>query len=361
VNSYVIDSPQPSNISCLFNRIIIWLYESLEWVLNSPPKPHSFASSPSTNSITIMVLDLSVFLSTAALVLFYLDDWKLSKNKFIKFVQTCIPLFIVFIFILSFYEILSNFHFIFHVDSDKDPNISINNPNITLSGKVDIGSDTGKAIANSISTVGSNIGLAATVAAISTGVAKVVAKSSLPPIQKAGIVVAGSVIGGGIHITASAMNRLNSIATSSNSTPTTGTTSSTTSDTTSGVSTTNLGDGVNKFISDSTSDLSNLILGINMITSACVSLIIILSIIIFFTFYLDEDKIQLKLSGLIGDKWNNNFNSYLIKISKLNKLTSSVYISIIFILLFLGLGFNCYFLTELYNNLDIYINIHINR
>jgi hypothetical protein len=197
---------------------------------------------------------------------------------------------------------LSNFHFIFHVDSDKDPNISINNPNITLSGKVDIGSDTGKAIANSISTVGSNIGLAATVAAISTGVAKVVAKSSLPPIQKAGIVVAGSVIGGGIHITASAMNRLNSIATSSNSTPTTGTTSSTTSDTTSGVSTTNLGDGVNKFISDSTSDLSNLILGINMITSACVSLIIILSIIIFFTFYLDEDKIQLKLSGLIGDK-----------------------------------------------------------
>jgi hypothetical protein len=42
-------------------------------------------------------------------------------------------------------------------------------------------------------------------------------------------------------------------------------------------------------------------------------------------------------------------------------LTSSVYISIIFILLFLGLGFNCYFLTELYNNLDIYINIHINR
>ena len=58
---------------------------------------------------------------------------------------------------------------------------------------------------------------------------------------------------------------------------------------------------------------------------------------------------------------NNNLNFYLIKIIQLNKMTSSVYIFIILILLLIGLAFDCYFITEFYNNLDNFINLHINK
>ena len=57
---------------------------------------------------------------------------------------------------------------------------------------------------------------------------------------------------------------------------------------------------------------------------------------------------------------NKNLNYYLIKIIQLNKRTSTIYIYIIFIILFIGLFFNCYFSTELYNNLDKFVEIHIN-
>jgi hypothetical protein len=58
---------------------------------------------------------------------------------------------------------------------------------------------------------------------------------------------------------------------------------------------------------------------------------------------------------------NTSLNYYLIKLIQLNKKTSNVYIFIIFIILFISLAFNCYFITELYNNLDKFIDLHINR
>ena len=76
--------------------------------------------------------------------------------------------------------------------------------------------------------------------------------------------------------------------------------------------------------------------------------------------FLKEEEFKLNLSRLLGVKLNNNFNYYLIKLIQLNKKTSIVYIFIIFIVLFICLGFNCYFLTELYNNIDKFIDLHLN-
>ena len=56
----------------------------------------------------------------------------------------------------------------------------------------------------------------------------------------------------------------------------------------------------------------------------------------------------------------NNLNYSLIKLIQLNKMTSTEYIFIIFILLFISLGFDCYFITELYNNLDKFVDLDIN-
>lgn len=85
-----------------------------------------------------------------------------------------------------------------------------NNPNVSIGAKVEIGKDAATEISKGISSVGSNVGLAGIVGAVTASVAKVVAKSSMPPVQKAGIVIGSSVIGAGIHIGASALNRSNS-------------------------------------------------------------------------------------------------------------------------------------------------------
>jgi hypothetical protein len=77
--------------------------------------------------------------------------------------------------------------------------------------------------------------------------------------------------------------------------------------------------------------------------------------IILFKFYLNEDKLNLNLSWIIGTKLNNSLNYYLIKLIKFNKKTSNIFIFIIFILLIIGLSFNGYFITELYSNLGKYV------
>lgn len=204
--------------------------------------------------------------------------------------------------------------------------------------------------------LGRNIGIAGTVAGVSGAVGKAIAKSSLPAFQKAGIVVGAGIAGGAIHIVTSVLNR--ALNTPSTPPATTSTPPAPTPSTTS-----NLQDGVNKLMDGSWSgysDLKLLILSIDTLTCVCLSLILILFIMILFKFYLDEYKVKFYLSSLIGDKLNNNLNYYLIKLIQLNKNTSTVYIFIIFILLFISLAYDCYFITELYNNLDKFVDLHIN-
>lgn len=207
----------------------------------------------------------------------------------------------------------------------------------------------------SAESLGRNIGFAGTVGGIAGGVGKAISKSSIPPLQKASIVVASGAAAAGIFLAGSNLNRgLNSNTSSSSSSSSANSLSSTKPDI------------VSKLIDDSgsisnNSELMNVILGLNMITYACLSLIIILFMMILFKFFLNEDKIKLNLSGLIGDKLNKSLNYYFIKIIQLNKKTSTVYILIIFIVLFISLAFEGYFITLLYNNLDKFIDLHINR
>jgi hypothetical protein len=114
-------------------------------------------------------------------------------------------------------------------------------------------------------------------------------------------------------------------------------------------------------LSSHNSELMNVILDLDLITYACLSLIIILFMIILFKFYLNQDRVKFNLSSLIDDKLNNKFNYYLIKIIQYNKKTSAVYIFIIFIILFISLGLECYFITEIYNNLYKFVYLHINN
>jgi len=134
------------------------------------------------------ILFLCSCLFTWSVVSLYLDDLKLHNNIYIKYIQLfcliSIPLYVI-------YSIWNYVNIITHV-KDND---------INLHGHVSLNKEAAAEISKGISIIGSNLGLGATIAGIGTAVAKGVAKSSMPPLQKAGLIInSGLIIGVGHSI-----------------------------------------------------------------------------------------------------------------------------------------------------------------
>ena len=139
-------------------------------------------------------------LFTSSLILLYLDDLKLSNVKLLKYMQilsfVCIPLFsLYYMYYISYILISDTISFI----NDKN--------DINLHGHIILDKETGKSIGDGMQTIGSNIGLGAAMAGVATAVGKAVAKSSVPPIQKAGIIIGASIISGLFHSKITTVNR----------------------------------------------------------------------------------------------------------------------------------------------------------
>lgn len=268
---------------------------------------------------------ISSCLFTSSLVIFYLDDYKLSSTNYIKYIQ-------IFSFIIiPLYTIYCMHNMSFMVMSDVISKVKENDVN--LHGHVNLDKDAAKIIGNSVNTLGSNIGLGASVAGISTAVGKSIAKSSIPPVQKAAIVAGGGLIGGLIHSGVSHINRANAlenIAISSNK---------------------SVNDTASKLIDNTfTNPLEGLLFSIQGINSICFTLVVILIIQLFIRFYLKDT---------VNIAWlNSNFNKYLNKLIALNKKVSLIYIWLALIIILIGLASSTYFSYEIYNNMDKYIEIY---
>lgn len=211
---------------------------------------------------------------------------------------------------------------------------------IHLHGHVSVDKQGAKIIGQGLNNVGTQIGLGASITGVGMAVAKGLVKSGMPPIQKAGVIVASSVIGGVTHSTISNMNRVR-VLNESNS------------------HNTNINSNIPKLIDDNiTSDpLTNLLLNIDIISFTCISLLIILSIQIIFKFFI-KDSINLNFSSVLGNNLNKRLEFYINKIILLNKKMSSIYILIILLLLLFSMGLICYICSDIYSNLDMYISVH---
>lgn len=306
---------------------------------NSPLQANIFAS------LLLLVYSFLYFilssLFTFSFVLFYLDDFKLSKNNLIKYIQIIsfisIPLYLIY----SLYNIVSMIDIVCYVN-DKGNNA---NPDIDFNATVSIGKDAAAELAKGMQTVGSQIGLGASIVGIGTAVGKGIAKSAMPPLQKAGIIVGSSLITGLGHSVISNVNR-NKVLHYNTSIRSTTSSNST-------------NDVLNNFIDNTTSSspIENLLFDIGALNYTCLSLVIILIIQILFKFYL-KDSICLNLSNLLGTNINNKLEYYLNLIIKLNRKMSFIYIWLILVVLIVGLSFSGYASSELYNNLDSYIAVH---
>lgn len=299
----------------------------------------------------IMLYSIITFILVLNFTFLYLDDFKLSENKYLRFSQIISPLLILVLIILLYNELSAPLNgILFMTDSNN------NNPNISIGATVEVSKEAATELSKGISNVGSNIGLAGSVAATTGGVAKVLSKAAIPPLQKAAIVAGASILGGAVHVGASAVNNMNRSRYNSS------TYSKDTSRGSSGSG--NSGTNANSFmdLSDPSgyTDLNLLIISIDIINYVCLFLVILLTMIILFKFYLNENKVNVNLNKLVGDRYNKVINHYVTKIIILNKKTSTVYIFAILFLLIFGLGFNSYFTTELTNNLDKFIATHLN-
>jgi hypothetical protein len=209
---------------------------------------------------------------------------------------------------------------------------------VNLHGHVKVDKEAGKAIGQGLQTIGSQIGLGATMVGIATAVSKAVVKSGMPPLQKAGIIVGTSVIGGLAHSRISSMNRntINSTSILNNETSS----------------------NVNKFLEDShVSPLQDLLFNLEMMNYVCLSLIYILIIQLVFKLYF-KDTINFNFFNLLSSDTKIKLEYYLNKIIKLNKQINIIWIWIGSVVIMFASSLDAYTLQNLCVNIDSYINIH---
>jgi len=200
--------------------------------------------------------------------------------------------------------------FTYFINYVKDSN------DVHLHGHVSIDKETGKAIGQGMSqglnTIGSQLGLGATIAGVSTAVGKAVAKSGMPPLQKAGVIVASGILSGIGHSRISTVNRRSVYEDNTN-------VSTSTSSTNTGVDS-----HINKLVDDShVSPLQELLSDGEIMSYTCLGVMYILIIQLVFKLYFKEE-INLNLSKLLGNSTNDKLELYINKIIKLNKQMSIV-------------------------------------
>lgn len=151
------------------------------------------------DTFNFYLIFINSFLFSLSLTLFYLDDFRLSDMKIIKLIQIFSFVYIPIYFIYNMYNTLniSLYDIILCMADNKDVN---------LHGHIKVDKEAGKAIGQGLQAIGSQIGLGATIAGVAAAVGKTLAKSPLPPVQKAGVVVGSGLLGGLIHSSISQYN-----------------------------------------------------------------------------------------------------------------------------------------------------------
>ena len=278
---------------------------------------------------------------------FYIDNFKLSNNKFIKYYQVIIfILFITYIIYICIggYVLINDTICRINPDEVKD---ALQNKDIKLEGKIVMDKTAGAEVAKGLSTFGSNVGLGACVGALAGGVAKSIANTSIPPFQKAGLIVASGIAGAILHTGASAINAQTHAAAHINKSS-----DSTSKDT--------LPKDINQFIGnvDDSTPLEILIQCISILNSLCIWIIIFLSMQILFKTI--SDKPKLKFLGSLMPHYSEKIKLYIYKLISINKNLNLFYSIFALGLLFICTLGSVYFSLELHNNLNSYVDVYIN-
>jgi hypothetical protein len=290
------------------------------------------------------IISIFYFLLYINIISFFLTDFNLY-NSIYRYISLFIILFLFLsILIISLNEIIIN-NSIIYID-DKDKNIHLHN-------HVTVNEEAGKYIGKSISSVGSNLGLAGTIAGVAGAVGKSISNSSIPPLQKAGLVAGGALVGGLLHMGASNVNRVNSVSNEINFNNTIQSNNAVNNAVTSNSG--NASDNITKFVDNSqdSSPLENLFVVLENMDYVSIFILYIIIIQITFRFYIIN---KLNLSRFLGN--GSRIEYYLNKIISLNKQVNVFWIWLGIIILTVSRISSLYFINHIYLNLNKYITVH---
>ena len=162
---------------------------------------------------------------------------------------------------------------------------------VSLHGHVDLTKDAATKLSKAISAVGSNIGLGGTMVGVGTAVDKTIVKSGMPPLQRGGVVIAGSVLGGIAHSATSINSRNQALSSAVESKDS--------------KAVNEISNNVSKFINDdSYTPLESILFDIQSASITCLALIDILVIQLIFKLH-TKDNIKLKLSNFFRCKFKS--------------------------------------------------------
>lgn len=300
------------------------------------------------------IAEVLLILFFYSLTLFILNECKFSDNYIIKYLQIFIFTFLIIYFVILYWNSGFSDMIILRITSEDVKEIA-KNTDITLKGKVVLDKEAANQVAEGISSLGANIGLAATIGTIAGSVGKGLAKSSLPPAQKAGIIMAGGLTGAILHVGASAINSQTHASSKLKNI----------SDNTESINTLNniKYNNINKFIDSNInmdSPLEILLNCINILSIISLWLFIILIIQILFRYYL-KDKLELKFISKIFPNKKEKIMNFIHRLIYINKNINIIYVILAITILFICIISICYFSFELTNNIDNYVDVFINK
>ena len=235
---------------------------------------------------------------------------------------------------------------IFKVNSD-DIKDAIENKDVILNGKVVLDKEAVTEVARELSTLGYNLGLAACVGSMTGGVAKVVIKSYIHPLQKAGLVLSVGIVDAVLYTGASAINTQIHAEHSIDKFSAYTNQSLLPKDVSIFVG----------FINDQT-PLEILLQCIFVLNSISIWIITIFSIQKLFKLYI-RDKPKLIWVYYISFIYSDIIIFYIYKLIKLIKNMNRFYFICAIILLVICIFGYAYFSWELYNNLSNYVDVYI--
>lgn len=302
-----------------------------------------------------IIISFTIPFSIATL---YLDSFKLSNSPIIKTIQILSLFSFLLLLVLQIWQFNNLSGLSYSCISDGSSSTPENNQSVSdslkssdrtsvsLNTNVDIGREAAREISLGLSSLGTQIGIGATVAGVATAVGKSITSSSLPPAQKAAIIVGGALAGGAIHVGTSAINRKNAV-----------TASKSINDSMSASAT----DNIKKYLDPTNSPIQDLLYSIDILNTVCLALVFILTIQIIFKFFLHANgasATRFDISSFVGINLNNRLNEYFKKLISINKKVSNIYIILILIILLISLYYSSYFSHELYTNINEYVNIY---
>jgi hypothetical protein len=306
---------------------------------------------------------LLYFIAEMLLILFFysftffiLDGWKLSENNIIKYLQIFILTFVIMYYVSLYWNNSASDLITLNVNPDDIKEIA-KNTDITLKGKIVLDKEAANQVAEGISSLGANIGLAATIGTVAGSVGKGIAKSSLPSIQKAGIIMGGGLTGAILHVGASAINsqrhtasRLKDVSNSTESINT--------------VSNIGSNNNINKLIDSNILNLDSpleiLLYCIHILSLISLWLLIIIIIQILFRYYL-KDKTEFQFINFMFPNKKDKIMKLIHRLIHINQNINTIYVILAVTILFICLISICYFSLELTNNINDYVNVFINK